>query len=186
MCLMGPSIFPLSASPMGTRGRFRRMRWFVPVLAATTGGSACGGGGSGNGGGGNGQEGYVVALDIRGSAAAFAGRVIVVNGQSQDGGASSGSASRSLLSFGLCTTDRNKFLMAPLHIQVLEGSTLLTDSVVNRVACALNPNPGYLEYDTIILQDDGTILGKFGQDPGTDASCGPPGSPMICRQGETL
>ena len=184
-CSLALSTFRSSGSPMGGRHGVGRTRWFLG-MAALAAAAGCGGSGMGGGSDGGGQAGYVVALDIRGSAAAFAGRVIVVNGQMEDGNMAMGTASATLLSIGLCTTNRDKFLTAPLHIQVYDSGTLLTDSVVNRVACALSANPGYVEADTIILQDDGTLLKDFGQDPGTLASCWPPGSPMICRMGETL
>jgi hypothetical protein len=142
------------------------------VFFATTANACAASGGT--------PDGYVVNLDVHGSLGAFAGRVVVVNGislETMDG---------TNASVGLCTTDRHKFLTAPIHVQVFQGNKLLTDTEVNRFACALSMNPGYQEDDTIILQDGGTLLTNFGQDPGTSADCWPPNDPMVCRNGETL
>lgn len=155
----------------------RGIGWFmVGGLAATANASfGCSGGGSQTM-----PPGYQVSLEIHGSESAFAGRTVVVNGQSL------GPIVGTVMAFGLCTTDRNKFFNAPLEVRVLQAGTVLSVTSVKRYACALSDNPGPEEFDVLILRDDGTIASDFSNNSGPYTSCEGPNDPFVCRQGETL
>ena len=123
---------------------------------------------------------YVVDVQLRGSAAALANRVVTVNGQSL------GPVSGSLIEFALCTTDRQKFLHAPLRVQVYEGGNLLSDTQVTRSACATSADPGPEEFDVLRMNEDGTIARDFGAEAGVYASCEGPNASPVCKNGEWL
>ena len=134
-------------------------------------------------GGGCSDSGYEVRLEITGTAQAFAGRTLEVQGvRVPPAVARTGRPGVWTTEVRLCTRDREAFLARPLQVRVLEGGQVRSEQQLERNACRLSATPGEQEHDIVYLEEDATVVPALGGDPRTDAACSPPEALIPCPE----
>lgn len=114
--------------------------------------------------------GYQISLHVFGTAAAFEGRELTVNGKPivlRDRVGADQVQARIIL----CTADRRRFVESPLLVKVRKGDGEVVETRVDRFACRLSPNGGSKEQATVLLQEDGRIAADFENDARLETYC---------------
>src|SRR5262245_12397550 len=126
------------------------------------------------------DRGYIIHMEVIGVPGSFTGRSIEISGVAAE------AAVPKTGEMGVWTTEvtlwpqsREAFLPRPIRIRVTQGSQVLTDEDVHRVACGLSRTPaGDEEHNIVYLEADGSVSADFGNDARTLASCYPPNHPL--------
>lgn len=133
--------------------------------------------------GGCSEPGYEVHLEITGTAQAFAGRILEVQGvPAPPAVPRTGQTGVWTTEVRLCTRDREAFLARPLQVRVLEDGQVRSERQLERNACRLSAAPGEREHDIVYLEENGTLVPALGGDPRTDAACFPPEALIPCPE----
>jgi hypothetical protein len=129
----------------------------------------------------------VVAVQVRGPEAAFAGRQVVMRAKVEKVAPSPGGAGAGLFGteVGFATCDHDRFLSAPIDIEIREGDSTVSTATLDRVACMFASSPGYLERNYVYLEETGNLLVTLdGSDSRVYASCQNMGQPLVCGNDE--
>lgn len=131
---------------------------------------------------------YIVTITVVGKAEAFANRTIKIIDQTLGplGPVIDGQIVTDELQaeVRLCTKNRDKFVDEPISITVLEGEQIVSQQLVNRIACKYSRHEvGNQELNWVYLELDGSIDAEFGNSENVWADCGQPNYSLSC-QGE--
>jgi len=133
------------------------------------------------------KGGWVVAIQVQGSQAAFSGRQIVMTAKVAKTAPPPAGAGAGILAteVGFSTRNYDRFLSAPIDIAIREGDATITAVTLDRVACKFSSTPGYLERNYLFLEDAGDLLATIdGSDSRVYASCQTKGQPLVCTNDE--
>jgi hypothetical protein len=133
------------------------------------------------------KDGWVVAVQVRGPEAAFAGRQIVLRAKVEKVAPAPGGAGAGVFgtTVAFATCDHDRFLSAPIDIEILEGDATVSAVTLDRVGCKFASVPGYHESNYLFLEETGNLLATLdGSDPRVYASCGNAGQPFVCGNDE--
>jgi hypothetical protein len=118
------------------------------------------------------RKGYLVSFYIQGSPSAFRGRDISVATKRVPDAVPVDSTGELLETYvELCSANRNRFLEAPIRVVVRQGSSVVDDVQVERIACRDASTPGHGEEDHIVIDDEGHVLHEFGNGDRVWATC---------------
>ncbi len=112
---------------------------------------------------------YAITFDVVGPEMAFVGRSIRVQGRPSV--PRSDPPNNTIAEVGLCTSSREKLLNTQIQVVVSDDAGILSDTLVERVACKFGDTNGNWEIDQVFLADDGSIVSAFGSDPRVNARC---------------